>query len=86
MEHIQAGNTTFRGRSGTEFARIIAANKDWRFVGDQVVDGRGSVVAPTIEEFALKAENLGWFTDKGVHWTLIPDSGDAAAEAIRAAG
>jgi hypothetical protein len=86
MEHIQAGNTTFRGRSGTEYARIIAANKSWRFVGDQVVDDRGTPVSTTIEALADTAARLGWYDDAAVHWTLIPDAGIEAADAVRAAG
>ena len=85
MSDIQAGNTTFRGRSDIEMAQVIADNKDWRFVGDQVADTSGRVVSTTIEELAHKAKSLGWFNDKGVQWTNVPHDGVAAADAIRAA-
>ncbi len=82
---IQAGVTTFVGRSHTEIARLIARNNHWRMDGDQIVDLEGMVVTETIEELARKALALGWFDPSGaaINWHYFSGTKHTNADTIR---
>lgn len=80
-----SGETYLRRKADTELARAVAANKGWRFDGDQaaIVDTDGIRIAASIEELARAVRALGWLaatSDGGsdVGWGAIPESQEAA--------
>lgn len=62
-------------RSPTEVARIVAAERGWRFVeGGSLIDRDGVPVAPSIEDASRAMVSLGWilaYSSVSVAWRSI---------------
>lgn len=82
---IQAGVTTFVGRSHTEIARLIAFDHGWKLHGDKIIDEKEEVIANTLEELARKALALNWFdhTGAGINWHYFGGTKEFNADTVR---